>query len=108
MIITNGYPIYSLPDSIKMFSSISPLGTSWAFLCFIVLIVVFHIILRRTIYGRNLFATGDNKEVAKLAGIPVVIIKIISFVGSAVFAGLAGILLSFELLTGSSTIGSGW
>jgi ribose transport system permease protein len=108
MTITNGYPIYPLPDLIKQLSSISPLGTSWAFICFILLIIVFNFILRKTIYGRNLFATGDNKEVAKLAGINVTRIKIISFLLSSIFAGIAGILLSFELLTGSPTIGSGW
>lgn len=108
MIITNGYPIYPLPVSIQSMSAISPLGTSWAFLSFIVLIVLFHFILKKTIYGRNLYATGDNKEVAKLAGIRVTKIRVLSFVLSSLFAGLAGILLSFELLTGAPTIGSGW
>ncbi|MFD0714706.1 ABC transporter permease [Paenibacillus sp. GCM10027626] len=107
-IITNGYPIYPLPDAINTFSSLSPLGTSWAFLCFFVLIIVFHIILTKTVYGRNLYVTGDNKEVARLAGISVMKMKLSAFILCSVLSGLAGTLMSFELLTGSPTIGSGW
>ncbi|MHB8276499.1 MAG: ABC transporter permease subunit [Candidatus Humimicrobiaceae bacterium] len=62
-------PIYPLPEFIKKYGSVEPFGTSGGFLIFIVLIIAFDQILRRTVYGRKTYATGGNREVAKIVGI---------------------------------------
>lgn len=107
-LICKGYPIYPLPEFIQKYGSGEPFGTSWGFLIFIVLIIAFDQILRRTVYGRETYATGGNREVAKIAGINVSLIKIVPFVISSTLAGLSGIVLMTRLKSGEPTIGLGW
>jgi ribose transport system permease protein len=107
-IISKGYPIYPLPDSVNKFGAAQPLGISWALIIAVILVIVFDQILRRTVYGRKLYSVGDNKEVAALAGINVKMIKISAFVICAVLAGIAGCLLAAQIHSIGVDIGEGW
>jgi len=62
----------------------------------IMLIVVFlaHIFLTYTKYGRFLYATGENNEAARLSGIPVKRYRLIAGIISALFIGLAGLMVA--------------
>jgi ribose transport system permease protein len=51
-------------------------------------------VLLRTSYGRSLLATGQNARAARLAGLDVDRTRLLTYVTSAMLAGLAGILLS--------------
>lgn len=51
-------------------------------------------VLLRTSYGRSLLATGQNVRAARLAGLNVDRTRLLTYVTSAMLAGLAGILLS--------------
>lgn len=108
MIISKGYPVYPLPKLMNDIGNWKPFGTSAAFVLFIALVIVFGIILTKTSYGRYLYATGDNIQVARLSGINVNLVKISTFVILSMLAGVAGILVSCQLQTGSPTTGSGW
>jgi ribose transport system permease protein len=59
-------------------------------------------LMRYTQFGRNLYAIGGDYEVARYSGIPVIRTKWIAFVISGAGAGLAGMLLSSKLNTGSA------
>lgn len=107
-VITRGNPVYPVPKVLNDLGTASPLGISWAFFVFVILVVVFQIVLKKTIFGRQLYSIGDNREVAKLAGINVEFVQIVAFVISAVLSGLAGILLSAQLNQGMPQIGMGW
>jgi simple sugar transport system permease protein/ribose transport system permease protein len=50
-------------------------------------------VVRRTIYGRYLLSVGGNERAAELAGTPVARVKIWTYVLSATFAGLAGLIV---------------
>ncbi|MBD2463291.1 inner-membrane translocator [Oscillatoria sp. FACHB-1407] len=58
------------------------------------LIVAFWLILRRTTFGRHLYAVGGNAEAARRAGINVVRMKMLVFVLASTLAALAGIMLT--------------
>lgn len=70
------------------------------------LVIVVHLCMRRSVYGRYLYATGGNLEAARLAGIRVNAVLIGAYVVSGVSACLAGIVLASQLQTGSGTAGS--
>ena len=53
--------------------------------------------LNRTIWGRYLFALGNNEEGARYSGINTDNMKIIAYVICSFMAGLAGLLFAFEL-----------
>ena len=107
-LICGGFPISRLPQWIKAFGAQEPLGTNWAFAIFIALVLVGDLILRRTVYGRALYATGGNIEVARLAGINTFWIKMSAFIACSLLSGLAGILLMAQLQSGDTAIGDGW
>ncbi|MFI5612733.1 ABC transporter permease [Amycolatopsis sp. NPDC051903] len=51
-------------------------------------------LLARMVYGRYLSAMGQNREAAKLAGIPVARMIVLNFVVCGVLGGIVGVLLS--------------
>jgi ribose transport system permease protein len=107
-LICAGYPIYPLPESVRAFGAADALGTSWSFIIFIVLTAAFDFVLRWSVPGRTIYATGGNQEVARLAGINTQLVKIGCFVLTGALAGLGGMLLMFRINVGQPEIGVGW
>ena len=60
----------------------------------LVVVLVASILLTRTRFGRNVFATGGNQEAARLAGINVSQVQAITFILLGAAAALAGIVNS--------------
>ena len=60
----------------------------------LVVVIVASILLTRTRFGRNVFATGGNQEAARLAGINVPKVQAITFILLGAAAALAGIVNS--------------
>lgn len=71
-----------------------------------VLLVIFWIVLRKTLYGRHLYAIGSNKEAAYLSGIKVKRDKIIAFMLCGLTAAVAGVMLAARVRVGEPN-GSG-
>lgn len=67
--------------------------------------LVAHIFLSRTLYGRWLYATGQNAIAAHISGVPVVGVTLGAYVVSGFCAALASILLTARLETGSPVLG---
>ncbi|MEW9549425.1 sugar ABC transporter permease [Nonomuraea sp. NPDC050783] len=75
----------------------------------LVLLVVWTVILRRTAFGRHLYAVGGNTEAARRAGIPVDRLKISAFVICSSMAAVGGIVAasrasSVDPNTGGSSV----
>jgi ribose transport system permease protein len=71
----------------------------------LVFIMVFHFILSRTRFGRNVYLIGGNKEVSVNSGIKVRFHGHIVFMISGFTAAAAGVLLSSRLNAGSALFG---
>lgn len=69
----------------------------FAMIIFFVLLVIALIILQRSGFGRTVFVIGNNKEVARYAGVNVRRVKMTLFVVSGLTAALAGLLLAARL-----------
>ena len=65
----------------------------------VAVVVVFWILLERTRFGRHIFATGGNREAARLAGVRVEGIVLAAFALTGAAAGLAGALSAAKTLT---------
>ena len=63
------------------------------------------LILRRTVYGRWLYAVGQNATAAHISGVPVGVITFVAYVASGFCAALASIMLTARLETGSPVLG---
>jgi len=108
-LVTNGYPVYPLPKivgAVGMAHAIAGLG--WSFIFFLVVGFVADFVLRRTVLGRNMYATGGNPEVARLVGINTAAYKIGAFILVGVLSAIAGMFVMADLASGTTSIGSGW
>ncbi|WP_127359096.1 sugar ABC transporter permease [Actinacidiphila soli] len=80
-------------------------GVSNALVIFLAALVITDFILRRTSYGRKIFAVGGSIEAARRAGINVAVVRISVFAISGGFAALGG--LFFAAQTYTATLGAG-
>ena len=90
---TRGVPSGFVPEALGV------VNKSWGFisiplLLWIILNGLFLIILRRTSYGRRIFAVGSNPEAARLNGLPVNLIKISVYILSSILAVISGVILT--------------
>lgn len=79
-----------------------------AFILFLVLAVVFTIGLHFTVWGRMLYAIGNNPVAARFSGIPVNRIRFLIFVLTGLLSGLASALLTARIGSTRPNIALGW
>ncbi|MCC6613175.1 MAG: ABC transporter permease [Anaerolineae bacterium] len=72
-----------------------------------VLYIVTALLMRHTIYGRMVYAIGGNQTAARLSGIPVKRIKILTYTLCGFYAGIAGMLIAASTGVISPNLGSG-
>jgi ribose/xylose/arabinose/galactoside ABC-type transport system permease subunit len=59
----------------------------------VVIVLVLGFVVRRTVFGRQLVAIGDNREASRLSGLPVRRVLLTVYIVSGVLAALAGLLI---------------
>ncbi len=74
---------------------------------FFVLLVVLMFVLRRTRFGRYIYAVGGNEQVARLSGIPVNRVKYGVYILCSVLAALTGLFALSRSGVGDPNIGDG-
>lgn len=78
------------------------------FVTFLVLAVIAGIVLHRTVFGRQVYAVGNNALAAVFSGVKVRRIKFIVFLITGVAAGLASVMLTSRLGSTRPSIAVGW
>ena len=78
----------------------------YIFIVFLGFIILVQIVLRRTRFGRNVYAVGGSAEAATRAGINVKFYKYSVFLLTSLFAAIAGIMLVGRLGSSSATFAS--
>jgi len=71
----------------------------------IVVLLIIGYIMNKTYFGRHIYAVGDNPEAARLAGLKVKRIKMMSYVLAGILVGITAILLSARSGSADSTMG---
>ncbi|WP_337009102.1 ABC transporter permease [Pantoea sp. AS142] len=97
---TQGNPVSFLSDN---FTAIGQ--GAMPVIIFIVVVVVFHIALRFTRYGKYVYAIGGNVVSAQVSGINVKKYLIIVYTIAGGLAGLAGVVLAARVSSGQSSMG---
>ncbi len=111
-LLTNGVPVSGLPSGFASISStMVPLLPGFHMssmgLIFILLCVIGMLVLRFTVFGEYVYATGGNPEAARLAGLPTRWIIVAVFAISGLMSALGGILLTSRLRIGQPTAAQG-
>jgi len=105
MTYTNARPAVGENFDFMMLAREKFFGVPLLFIIFLFFSIIFIIIIKRTLYGRYIYALGGNEEALRLSGVNVKIIKLSSYAICGFFAGLAGVILAARLNTGSPIIG---
>lgn len=106
--ISDGFTIYPLPQYITKIGNAQPLGISWAFLIMIVFMVIVEILLRTTVWGLSLRATGSDEETARNTEVDVTKTRLSALLITGVLSAIAGIMGTMMLGAGVPTLGTGW
>jgi ribose transport system permease protein len=73
----------------------------------VVLAVVMTVVLRRTVFGRRVFALGSSEAAARACGIPTDRLKVQVYALAGLFIGLAGVMQMSRLRLGDPTVAAG-
>lgn len=109
-VISDGKPISNISDS-ALFSFIGKgdiLGIPIPIFIFFIAFGIAYVVLNKTVFGRNVYATGGNETAAKLSGVDVKKTHIMVYVISGFLAALAGLILISRLNSAQPTLGDGY
>jgi ribose transport system permease protein len=73
----------------------------------VVLAAIMTVVLRRTVFGRRIFAIGSNEAAAKACGVPTDRIKVWIYALAGLFVGLSGVTQMSRLRQGDPTVAIG-
>ena len=108
ILITGAKTISGLPKGFTAIAAGSVFGVPNLFLAWFAIILMSFFISKKTVFGRNIYSYGSNKEAARLSGINTRVTVYGVYVFCAVVCGIAGILLTSRLGNGVPTSGDGY
>jgi len=108
LLITGAKTISGLPKGFTAIAAGSVFGVLNLFLAWFAIILMSFFISKKTVFGRNIYSYGSNKEAARLSGINTRVTVYGVYVFCAVVCGIAGILLTSRLGNGVPTSGDGY
>ncbi|WP_121957704.1 ABC transporter permease [Petrotoga sp. 9PWA.NaAc.5.4] len=73
---------------------------------FIPIIIILHLILSKTVYGKRLYAIGSNDKVAKFSGIPNNRVRIIAYTLGGFLAGIAAMVMTSRIASARPDLGA--
>ncbi|NKB68257.1 MAG: ABC transporter permease [Candidatus Latescibacteria bacterium] len=107
LIVTSGESLYEFPAVYRFLGSGSLGPVPMAVLLLLVLLLVFHFILKYKKIGRHIYIVGGSAAAARACGIRVERVEIFAFVMSGLLAAVGGILLSSRLNSAQTASGTG-
>ncbi len=106
LVLAGSKPIPVIDVSVSRLGSMHVSVFPIMFFVFLIVVAASQIVLTRTQFGRNLFAIGGNKEVAKSVGINLKKHQILAFSINGFLSGVAGLTLVVRLCSADGTVAS--
>ncbi|RFS17367.1 ABC transporter permease [Emticicia sp. C21] len=105
LIISKGRPISNLSESFNFIGGGDILGIPFPIIILFIVFIICSIVLKKTIFGRYVYAVGGNQQAAWASGINVNQVKMAVYALCGLLSGLAGILLTSRITTGQPNAG---
>lgn len=99
--------IRNLPEAFLALGTGSVAGLPISMLITVTLAVLAHLLLNTTLFGRRLYATGNNPVASQVSGISTTRIIVLAYTISGFCAAIGSILYSARLELGRPTLGNG-
>lgn len=106
-IFTKGLGVPVLPDNFNIIGKKVFFHIQIPVYITIILIILFDIMLRNSVFFRQYYFIGSSEESARLTGIKVDNLKILGYIISALLAGFAGILIAARFGGAYNNLGMG-
>ncbi|MEZ6122498.1 MAG: ABC transporter permease [Planctomycetaceae bacterium] len=103
--VTDELSIQQLPDTFLWLGKGTVAGIPNAVVLMLVLYVLAHLLMMKTVFGRCVYAVGGNAEAARLSGVPVKRVVLSVYILCGILAGLGGVVLSSKLGSGDPKLG---
>jgi ribose/xylose/arabinose/galactoside ABC-type transport system permease subunit len=108
LVYTGGGPVINLSDGYDEIGGGSLGPIPYPALIFFLMLVLGVVILHYTRFGRYVYAVGGNELAAKVSGVNTDRILIGVYALAGALAGLAGVVLSSRVMSGSPATGTGY
>ena len=105
---TDARSIYEFPNSFNNFGTATLMGVPAPFLVALALVAVAWFVLMRTVFGRLIYAIGNNEEAVRLAGHNVMAYKIAAFTICGAAVGVGALIYMTRLTVASPILGIGF
>lgn len=105
LVYTGGAPRGAAAPAFNVIGQGAVFGLPASAICWLVVALGLSWAMRRTTYGRWLYAVGANERAAKLMGVPTRAVLVVAYVLSAVLAVLGGLLVTAYI--GNPSLGIG-
>jgi ribose transport system permease protein len=106
--ISNSRTIFSFPDSFNDVGAATVFGVPIIFLMALAVVLAGRFILDRTVFGRMIYAIGNNEEAVRLSGHDPFFYKVAAFTLCGGMVGLAAIMYMMRLNIASPILGVGF
>lgn len=106
--VSNSRTIFSFPDVFNAFGTKLLFGIPVIFLLAFTLVVIGSFILSKSVFGRMIYAIGNNEEAVRLSGHNAALYKIIAYVLCGATVGIAAIMYMLRLNIASPILGVGF
>ena len=107
LMLTNAQPIFGLSDRMMFLGSARVFDIPVIIFVFLFVLIIGILVLKYSVFGRNLYAIGGNKETARISGINVTYNVVAAFMVCSILASLAGVLMVGRIGSGQVTAGQG-
>jgi len=108
LLISDGRPIYGLPQEIVFLGQGRVLGIPAPVWIFLLTTILGQFLISRTRFGYHTLALGDNETAARVAGIAIEAMKARLYTLSGVMAALGGLLFAARVNAADPTAGIGY
>ena len=107
LILSGGLPITDLPADYRWLGAGHLLTLPLPAVIAAVVFVGCHVLMKKTRFGRYVYAIGGSEEAAVFSGVPVVRYKVAVWSFNGLLVGAAAVILTSRAVSGHATLGEG-
>lgn len=107
-VLTKGVAVYPLPKNFQAIEQTNVFGIPMIVILGLILTIIFHVLLSKTTFGRSVYAIGGNIESARLSGIRIHLVSIMTYAVTGALAALTGVMMAARLGSGQASSGEGF
>lgn len=103
----NAMPVSNFPESYFFIGQYEILNIPiQIFIIFIPIVIILHLLLSKTIYGKHLYAIGLNDKVARFSGLPNNKVRILAYTIGGFLAGIAALTMTSRIGSARPDLGA--